>query len=427
MRKLFLILYNLAWNSALPLLRRLPRVRRGWEQRILLEAAAGPFDIWIQAASGGEAMLTTMVLERLGPLLSEKRKWRILATSGTSQGIASLVKGCKKLPASNIDKISIAYFPFDAPSIMAKAFDHFQPRLAVIVETELWPAFLITAKKNKVPVMLVNGRMSAKSFRSYQYFSTFFQDFGPEQVLAISPTDQMRFSRLIGPENVSLIDNIKFDRIGPERIDAGDNPIAGLLPVNSPFVLLGSFHRQEERQILYVVARLRILRPDITIGLFPKHTERAAPLLIKLHKQKIAAQTRSKISARQGPGAVIVWDVFGELAGAYALARAAFVGGSLVKLGGQNFLEPLAFGLNPIIGPHWQDFAWIGRDIFAAGLVVEVGDETELVEKILTTLDAPLTRERVMQQVEDFFRPRTGGTLEVCQQIIIKLAELEKI
>ena len=426
MQKIFLTLYNLAWHLALPLLRRLARVQCGWEQRTLGEAATGPFDLWIQAASGGESMLTTMMLERLGPLLPGQRKWRILATSGTSQGIDALTKGCQNLSASNTSEISIAYFPFDAPWLMAKAFAHFQPKLAVIVETELWPAFLMTAKKNKVPVMLVNGRMSAKSFRSYQYFTSFFQKFGPEQVLAISPTDQVRFSRLIGPEKVSLIDNIKFDRIGSQLTTAKDNPLAELLPENSPLVLLASFRRQEEEPILKAVARLRRLRPDITIGLFPKHTERAGPLLTKLNRQYIGAKIRSTIDSRQAPGAVIVWDVFGELAGAYALARAAFVGGSLAKMGGQNFLEPLAYGLRPIIGPYWQDFAWIGREIVAAGLVIEVGNEGELVEKVLTAIDAPANKEQVMQQVEEFFRPQMGGTLAVCLRIISRLEELEK-
>ena len=121
----------------------------GWQQRTLSDVAEGPFDLWIQAASGGESMLTNMVLEKLGPLLPKNKKWRILVTSGTKQGIDSLIKGCKTLSASSIFDISVAYFPFDAPHLMAKAFARFQPKLAVIVETELWPGFLIMAKKKQ--------------------------------------------------------------------------------------------------------------------------------------------------------------------------------------------------------------------------------------------------------------------------------------
>ena len=268
--------------------------------------------------------------------------------------------------------------------------------------------------------------MSEKSFRSYKYFPKFFQTYGPEKVLAISPTDNMRFSRVVGPEKVSLINNIKFDRIIPQTGKPEHNSIADLLPENSPFVLLGSFRRQEEEMILNAVAKLLTLRPDITIGLFPKHIERADHLIKMLRKLNITAGKRSTIIARRLPGAVIVWDVFGELAGAYALAKAAFVGGTLLNLGGQNFLEPLAFGLRPIIGPYWQAFAWVGRDIIAAGLVIEIANENELVAKILSFLDAPLTKERVLQQVEVFFRPRVGGTLAVCRRLIARLEELDK-
>lgn len=422
-----LTLYNLAWLLALPVLKCLPRVQLGWQQRTLRDVATGPFDLWVQAASGGESMLTTMILDRLGPLLPNTKKWRILVTSGTKQGIDSLIKGCNSLPPSCVLDISVAYFPFDAPYLMEKAFTRFKPKLAVIVETELWPGFLIRAKKEEVPVLLVNGRMSEKSFRSYKYFAKFFQKYGPEKILAISALDRMRFSRIVGPEKVSLIDNIKFDRINPQAGRPTDTPVADLLPEDSPFLLLGSIRREEERQIIHAVARLLSRRPDITIGLFPKHIERADHLIAMLSEQNITAGKRSKIVARQSPGSVIVWDVFGELAGAYSLARAAFVGGSLVNLGGQNFLEPLAFGIKPIIGPYWQNFAWVGRDIVTAGLVIEVANENELVAGLLTALNASVTRDQVIQQVQDYLLPRTGGTLQVCQQIITKLVHLEKI
>ena len=426
MLNIALTLYNLAWQVALPVLKWMPRVRLGWEQRTLRVGATGPFDLWIQAASGGESMLTTMILERLGPLLPNTKRWRILVTSGTKQGIDSLIKGCNGLPPSSIFDVSVAYFPFDAPYLMEKAFARFKPKLAVIIETELWPGFLIRAKTDKVPVLLVNGRMSEKSFRSYKYFSGFFQKYGPEKVLAISATDKMRFSRIVGPEKVSLIDNIKFDRITPRAGRPEETPVADLLSKESPFLLLGSIRREEERQIVITVARILTLRPDITIGIFPKHIERADHLIEMLTEQKITAGKRSRIVARQSPGSVIVWDVFGELAGAYSLARATFVGGSLVNLGGQNFLEPLAFGIKPIIGPYWHNFAWVGRDIVAVGLVIEVANENELVTGLLAAMNAAVTRDQVIEQVQAYFLPRTGGTLQVCQQIISTLANLEK-
>ena len=390
------------------------------------EVAEGPFDLWIQAASGGESMLTNMVLEDLVAFMPDKRKLRVLVTSGTKQGIDSLLKGLKSHPSKTILNITVAYFPFDAPSLMEKAFSQFSPKLAVIVETELWPGFLITAKKRNVPVLLINGRMSEKSFGSYKYFKKFFGEYGPEKVLAISPTDGERFSQIVGQDKVSLINNIKFDRIEPQITLSGHNPIADLLPADSPFLLLGSIRREEEEKILNTVTQTLAVRPDITIGLFPKHIERAEHWIELLSKEKITAIKRSTVLDRQSPGSVIVWDVFGELAGAYALARAAFVGGSLENLGGQNFLEPLVFGLKPIIGPYWKNFAWVGREIVTSGLVKEVPDENELLTALLTAIDVDVSKDQVIQEVQAFFEPRKGGTHQVCQEIINKLNVLGK-
>ncbi len=362
-------------------------------------------------------MLTCMVLEALASLLPEEQKLRVLATSGTKQGIDSLNKWCTALPAGNRLDITPAYFPFDAPHLMRKAFNRFSPKVVVILETELWPGFLYTAKKNNVPVLLINGRMSAKSFATYKFFSRFFMKYGPDRVLAISSTDSERFARIVGSDRVGLMNNLKFDRIKEPVKQSRHNPIKDLLPEDSSFVLLGSIRRQEEEKILNVLAKVLDARPDITIGLFPKHIERADRWLELLAQQKIAGVKRSKIIGRQAAGSVIVWDVFGELAGAYALARATFVGGSLADLGGQNFLEPLVFGVKPIIGPHWQNFAWVGREVVTSGLVQEVADEIELVDALLTAIDSTATREQVIEQVRVFFLPKRGGTRQVCQQI----------
>ena len=366
-----------------------------------------------------------MVLERLAAEL-HGRKLRVLATSGTKQGVESLLKGRDRLDADGAVDLTVAYFPFDTPRIMDKAFTRFAPKLAVIVETELWPAFLITARRRNVPVFLVNGRMSEKSFRSYRRFSGFFHAYGPDKVWAISPQDGERFGQVVGHEKVFLMNNIKFDRIEPQTSHPSPSPVADLLTESTPFVLLGSVRKEEEEKILKAITATLTARPGLIIGLFPKHIERADNWLALLQAAGIPAVKRSRATDRSLPGTVIVWDVFGELAGAYSLASATFVGGSLLNLGGQNFLEPLVFGLKPIIGPYWKNFDWVGRDIVAAGLVREVADEHELAKALLTAIDAPCARAEVVEQVRTFFAPRKGGTEQVCRQILDKLQSLDQ-
>jgi len=224
---------------------------------------------------------------------------------------------------------------------------------------------------------------------------------------------------------VAVMNNIKFDRIEAKKDLPINTPIARLLPDNTPFILLGSVRREEEALIRQTIADLLVQRQDLIIGLFPKHIERADVWLHLLRDMGISGVKRSQIQGQQDPGSVIVWDVFGELAGAYGLAAATFVGGSLINLGGQNFLEPLVFGLKPIIGPYWKNFAWVGRDIIDAGLVREVTDGPALTTTLLAAIETTTNRAAVIDEVQRFFLPRKGGTEMISRQIIDKLHLLE--
>lgn len=418
MTQILLAIYNLAWLVALPFLKRSARVSLGWKQRTLQESPAGPFDLWIQSASGGESLLTNMVLAELAAGLLQGKVLRVLATSGTQQGIDSLLKGCRDRGEHSPLATTVAYFPFDAPAIMRKAFARFRPGLAVIVETELWPGFLCHARKERIPVLLINGRMSAKSFRSFSYFRRFFHTYRPDRIWAISPEDGERFSQIMGSTAIELMNNIKFDRITPAAGTPHHAAISALLPRDVPFVLFGSIRREEEKSIAAAVRRLLNSGTEMVIGIFPKHIERADSWLAGLQAEGIAAIRRSSAAGACRAGSVIVWDVFGELADAYGLAKTTFIGGSLVNSGGQNFLEPLAFGVKPLIGPYWSDFSWVSREIISSGLVTEVHSEQELCEKLLAALATEDDREQIIEQVQRFLITRKGGSCQASRQIL---------
>lgn len=419
---ILLSIYDLLWRAALPFLRSKPRLKLGWEERTLHKSISGPFDLWIQAASGGESMLSVLVLQQLANQLEPSEKLKILATSGTQQGIDSLTRGLSGLEAEQIE-LTICFFPFDAPHLMKKAFARFQPGLIVTVETEMWPAQLILAKRNSIPVLLINGRISDKSVGAYRRFRPFFKRWGPDMVWAISSIDRERFGAILGEEKVELMNNIKFDRIIPRDVSDTVNPLTAIVSRGYPFVLLGSVRQEEEQQILTVITQLFHARKDIVIGLFPKHIERADHWLETLAHEQIPAVKRSVINTVQPPGTVIVWDTFGELAGAYGLASACFVGGSLAKLGGQNFLEPLVFGLRPIIGPHWTNFAWVGREIITSGLVIEVQSPNDLGKQLLTSLDRQESRVDIREKVRAYLEPRQGGTRYIAHTLYAHLSK----
>jgi 3-deoxy-D-manno-octulosonic-acid transferase len=308
---------------------------------------------------------------------------------------------------------------------MKRAFSLFAPRLVIILETELWPAFLISAKRHSVPVFLFNGRMSDKSAGTYARFHRFFGVYGPEKIWAISELDQNRFAKVMGKLKVETMHNMKFDRITPVH-DAPVNPaIQALIPEDKPFILLGSIRKEEEDKVVRTIQTIISSRPDVTIGLFPKHITRADIWQDVLKQQNITSIKRSEISQAPSSEHVIIWDVFGELASAYNLATTTFVGGSLVKLGGQNFLEPLVFGLRPVIGPYWRNFAWVGREIIETNLVTEVENEETLSTVLLERLDQDVDRTTVLNQVSQYFEPKKGGTEFVCRILLNKLHDID--
>ncbi|MFV0437281.1 MAG: 3-deoxy-D-manno-octulosonic acid transferase [Desulfopila sp.] len=417
MQQILFTVYHLAWRAALPLLRRSPRLRHGWTQRTLEQAPTGPFDLWIQSASGGESLLTQTVLAELATLLSGTTELRVLATSGTKQGVDSLRKGCAAIRQDTPIRTTVGYFPFDDPALMTRALQRFSPRLIVLLETELWPGLLRAARQHRLPVLLLNGRMSSGSHRRYRLLRWLLRPVRPTRILAISAADRARFAHILGPGAIDQMDNIKFDRINDQGQPGAKPHWATLLPPGNHFVLLGSIRREEEEKIITTIVGLLAARPDIVIGVFPKHIERADRWLAKLAARGITAGRRSRAMTPAAAGSVLVWDLFGELADAYGLAKVTFIGGSLMDLGGQNFLEPLVFGLRPFIGPYWSNFAWVSREIVTVGLVREVADEKHLLAELLAALDRDEPRALVRRQVQQFLAPRRGGSRLAAREI----------
>lgn len=411
-----LYLYELAWYMALPLVLPLSsRLREGLEQRLLRKTAKGPVDIWIQGASAGEAYLALELVKRLSKFLSV----RALMTSGTTQGMDILYHARREsMESSSPSYVEIAYFPLDIPRLMYRALRRWRPKLMVLLETELWPGLMSACQMGGVPVLLLNGRLSRKSLRVYALSSRFWAGIGPDKIYAISPQDQARFGEVFGPERVGLMNNMKFDRLNFEAISSiKENPVSAILPEETPFLVLGSVRKEEEEAVENVLRTLSGELPQLVIGLFPRHLHRINSWRKILDRCGFSWTMRSCIVKPVAPGTTILWDTFGELAQAYGRAQAAFVGGSLKPCGGQNFIEPLGQGTIPCIGPYWDNFAWVGREIIRAGLVEEVSNWEELSRALLQNLRSPKPREIVFEKAKDYIMARQGGAEQACRLI----------
>ncbi len=400
----FFKFYNILWGAILPFLKQHPRLAPTFDRRINPVQLQGA-DIWIQAASAGEAYLAASIIQALNP---DRQIW-VLVTTNTDQGMEILAQTLSPEKFSSRITLMIDLFPFDSPRAMNKAVQQVHPAVMVLLETELWPAHLYTLKKNRIPVLLVNGRLSRKSARNYRLTKTFWQSFAPERILAISAQDAKRFSQVFPRTRVDIMDNIKFDRMTVQHTTGKHSALSAIIPQDLPLSIFASFRRQEEKQIIDMIKTLLEQVPNQIIALFPRHMHRIRPFLKKLNKTGLKVYKGSQITSVLTGPAIILWDTFGELNQAYSHADVVFVGGSLAPLGGQNFMEPAALGIPTIIGPHWQDFAWVGEKIFNTGTVTRCKNWQHLANTMCRHLVNPGGPKTRMDAVNHYILQKQGG------------------
>jgi 3-deoxy-D-manno-octulosonic-acid transferase len=411
-------LYSLAWGVTIPGLYVSPRIRAGWRERLLKGKPGNQVDVWMQASSGGEAYLALEILSTLAvdPFPD------VLVTSGTTQGLDILKKGIEGIDQSRRESIRIVSFPFDCPGLMERAVRQWKPRVMVLLETELWPGLMAACVRQRVPIVILNGRLSRKSFKTYRWLSGFWRNVRPERILAVSRGDRDRYFALFGDQGVQIMHNIKFDRMQLDGI-IGRNPISEMVPEGASFLVMGSVRKDEEKDVLNVLVPVAKALPETISAIFPRHMQRIPAWKRSLDRAGSRWFLRSEITGPVPAGSVILWDVFGELSSAYAVAQAAFVGGTLRPLGGQNFLEPLGQGVVPCIGPYWEHFAWVGEDIVARGLVSQVANHRQLTDCLVRNLRKPLPRAEVLEMARDYVNKRRGGTETACRTIKEFLSE----
>lgn len=431
-----LSVYGGVWRLARPLLRRNARLADGYGQRLAPDGWAGAAHLWVQAASGGEAYLAWELLRHLDSDLTNSNPTSsspagsgptggaraggglsVLLTTCTRQGIEVLEKARHWAAGHRSGlHVQVRYLPFDEPCLMRRALDQTIPRAVVLLETELWPGLLSACAARSIPVVVANGRMTARTLAGYLLTPGFWRHLAPTRIAAVSPDDARRFGLLFGHERATVMPNIKFDRAvpGPHARTAPPAPASAVLRASVPLAVLGSVREEEESVLLPVVRRIVRECPAADIAVVPRHMHRVSAWVNALEQAGLPWDLRSRRTApppgaAAGQGTVLIWDVFGELAALYACATAVFVGGSLARLGGQNFLEPLTHGVPPCVGPSRENFAWADQGLEEAGLLTGVADGEALAAALVRQLRTPPQREEVRRRFEAWMAPRRGG------------------
>ena len=406
-------LYSLLWWCLLPfvLVRLLWRSRRepAYLQHLAERFAfysvrpSAPL-IWVHAVSVGETRAAEPLLRAL---LSAYPDHQILLTHMTPTGRAT-----GKALFGNQARLIQAYLPYDTLTMMARFVHHFQPRLCVLMETEVWPALIQVCKAADVPVALVNARLSERSLRRGQRFAGLLGRAAAQLslVAAQSDADAQRL-RMMGVRDVQVTGNLKFDVTVPAVIIAAGKSLRQ--QIGGRPVLLCASTRDGEEALLLSGYMKATLPSDLLLLIVPRHPQRFVEVAQLFKEQGLRVVRKSQLLGQAVPAdaQLLVGDTMGEMFAYYAACDLAFIGGSLLPMGGQNLIEACACGKPVLLGPQTYNFAEASENAIAQGAAIRVYDAGQIFK---IAFDLILDRERLLQmsQAAQRFAESEGGATQ---------------
>jgi 3-deoxy-D-manno-octulosonic-acid transferase len=402
---------------------------------------AKPPLIWVHAVSVGEVLAVSRLIKTLDAALPE---FFIVVSTTTRTG--------QELARERFGAERVFYCPLDLPWAVRSCLEALQPRLLVLVETEFWPNLLRGCYRRRIPVAVVNARISDRSWPRYRRLRWLWRPFLSrlDRVLAQSETDATRL-KAIGcrPERVAVAGNLKFDVRAAEEAEATRE--LKRLAAGLRLVVAGSTLEGEEAALLEAWPRLLAADAQLALVLAPRHPERFGAVAALLDRSGAAWVRRSDwrmeepgfgtagrlepvemakppqfsqakpLQQQLRPGQIVLLDSIGELASVYSLASVAFVGGSLIPAGGHNPLEPAQFGVPIVMGPHYANFRAITEDLLAHQALC-ITTKEELAATLTSLLGNPAEAEAMGERARRVFTSQAGATgraVEAIQELLL--------
>ena len=417
------IFYSVMWWLALPLVlarlwlrgRKEPGYRQHWGERLGFygaKPAGAPMSIWVHAVSVGETRAAEPLIDAL---MAAYPGSRIVLTHMTPTGRAT----GKSLFAKHGARLVQSYLPYDTGSMVRRFIKHFEPRICILMETEVWPNLIAVCAGLNVPVVLANARLSERSLRKARRLGRLMLDAarGISLVAAQTEADAERV-RSLGVPKVEVTGSIKFDVMVPDAALATGAALRAAIGPR-PVLLCASTREGEEELILQAFNDARAALPaDVLLLIVPRHPQRfdevekmiAARGLSVTRRSRLALADAAPLPALPADVQVLLGDSMGEMFAYYAACDCAFVGGSLLPLGGQNLIEPAALGKPVLIGPHTFNFALVTEDALAAGGAKRIADAAELMHAAANLLNDSAARTAMGRNALAFANQHRGAT-----------------
>ena len=386
----------------------LPSIR---ERLGFFESETDASAVWVHAVSVGEVRAVDSLLGGLREQFPQKRVV-ISTTTATGRALA--------LERSDLDRV--IYFPLDFPSAVRRCLDRIRPDLIVVAETEIWPNFMRECDRRKIPVFMVNGRISDQSFKHYRlargWLGSVLRKY---RILGMqSEMDADRIRSIGAPKDkVVVFGNLKYDLRGPER--ELESMFKATLNQLQPLIVAASTAAEEEPLVLEAYHRLRETQPGLKLLIAPRLPERFGEVERMLQSKGSTYVRRSAITPETEPPDILLLDTIGELTSVFEYATLVFMGGTLVPRGGHNLLEPGLFSKPVVFGPHMENFRDMARAFLDARAAIQVADVDGLVHHIRTLLDSPEVAARMGQSARQLVDSNRGATSRFLEAVRVAL------
>lgn len=382
--------------------RRAPAYRRRWRERFgWVTPVPEGVRFWVHSVSVGETIAAAPLVEAL---LARHPEERVLVTTMTPTGSDQV----RKLFG---DRVLHVYAPYDLPDAVARFLRRVRPAELIVMETELWPNLIHACSKRGIPVVLANARLSERSARGYGRVAWLSRPMlqSLDWIAAQADADAERFLALgAHPDHVSVCGSIKFDFSLSDNLREAARQLRSRLGDSRPVWIAASTHEGEDEILLDAHRRLLKGYPDAALILVPRHPERFNDVARLVELSGFTLSRRSQGAPAAGCQ-VLLGDTMGELRMMYGAADVAFVGGSLIESGGHNPLEPAAWGLPTLMGPHVFNFADICQRLVEVKGLCFAGSAEVLAQRLTNFFDDPEHRRAIGQQALDFVASNRGA------------------
>ena len=370
--------------------------------------------IWLHAASVGEVEAANALIN----YFHQHYPYKILITTSTEPGY-------QRVCALQGDKVEHVYLPLDLPDAMARFFKHFQPRIAVIMETEIWPALFIQCAEKSIPLFIVNARLSEKSAQSYRKLNGFLRKVfsSINGVVVQTEDDAQRYQEIgVSADKITVSGNIKLDMTIPESTRGQAIQLKQELFPQRLIFVVGSTHPGEDELFLKVYQRLKSEFPALLLILVPRQPRRAKEIARLCLAENLAVVARTESRPCTTATDVYLVDTMGELKQMYALADCSFVAGSMVPIGGHNIFEPVLLDVPVLFGPYMKNSALLARQLLAAKGAIQCFDVADIVNGVTLVLSQSREKDLLVSAGRAFVEQNKGAvqrTIAVIDQAML--------